>query len=201
MAAHFEISPENFLGCHQIHSSKVVTIQKPWASKDAPQADAMVTSCAGIAIGIFTADCVPVLIAAKNAPAIGAAHAGWRGALAGILENTIDAMEKLGAQRKNCVAGLGPCIAQKSYEVGPEFVKPFLSEKEANERFFKFENNKVFFDLPGYVVAKLQGLGVGLVDPPAADTCAEPGRFFSHRWSTLRGESRKGSLISAIALK
>jgi YfiH family protein len=203
MAAYLGILPTHFLCCRQVHSPNVVTVEDLWIPDAAPSADAMVTNKPGIALGILTADCVPVLFAATNVRVIGAAHAGWRGAVEGVLENTLKAMEKLGAQRKFIEAALGPAIAQVSYEVGPDFPKPFLAENPAHERFFihSVRSGHYQFDLPGYVVEKLHHLGVGSVKPSPADTCAEPQRFFSHRYSTLRGEKRKGSLISAIAMK
>jgi hypothetical protein len=203
MAIYLEVSPERFLCCRQIHSSTVVTVHDAWSPKDAPEADAMVTNISGIALGVLTADCVPVLFVASNIPVIGAAHAGWRGALGGVLENTLAAMEKLGAQRKSISAALGPCIGQKSYEVGPEFPAPFLAEDSANERFFKYsvKSGHYQFDLKEYIIEKLRGIGTNSVEYSSHDTCADPDLFFSHRYSTLRGEKRKGSLVSAIVLK
>jgi YfiH family protein len=202
MAAHLAVELQNFVFCHQVHSSDVITVGHPWSVQDRPQADALVTNRRGVALGILTADCVPVLFADKHGDVIGAAHAGWRGAIGGVLENTLDAMEELGARRKHIYAALGPCIWQNSYEVGPEFPAPFLAEEPGQARFFRpaFKSDRYMFDLPGYVVAKLRSLGVGSVQGSAADTCAAPERFFSHRHSTLRNEKRGGNLMSAIAL-
>ncbi len=199
MAGHLRVAPERFLFCRQIHSPNVVTVGDVWTAHDSPKADAMVTDQAGIALGILTADCVPVLLASSKRPVIGAAHAGWRGALCGVLEHTVEAMEKLGASRQSLYAALGPCIGQKSYEVGPEFPAPFLAENLLHDKFFKpaFKSDHYLFDLSGYVAEKLRGLGVTSVAMPPADTCAEPDRFFSYRYSTLRTEER---LVSAIAL-
>jgi YfiH family protein len=200
VAESFSVAPENLLSCYQIHSPDVVTVTKPWTVADRRKADAMVTAERGIALGILTADCVPLLFADTKTGVIGAAHAGWRGAIGGVIENTLDAMEKLGAKRSSIVAALGPCIAQKSYEVGPEFPAPFLAENPANEKFFRpaFRSNHYMFNLPGYVEAKLRGLGVASVEPSPADTCADETRFFSYRRSTLQGTDRAGSLISVI---
>ena len=202
MAAYLRVAPENLLSCHQVHASDVVTVTGTWPPEDRPKADALVTDRTGVALGVLTADCVPVLFADAGAGVIGAAHAGWRGAIGGVIENTLAAMEKLGARRKFVCAALGPCIWQQSYEVGPEFPAPFLAESPSHERFFRpaFNSNRYQFDLPGYVAAKLWGLGVSSVAQPPADTCADPGRFYSHRYSTLRAEKRGGNLMSAIAL-
>jgi YfiH family protein len=201
MAAQVGVAAENLLCCHQTHSPDVVTVREIGAALQNPMADALVTDKKGIALGILTADCVPVLFADK-AGIIGAAHAGWRGALSGILENTVEAMEKLGARRKYIHAALGPCIWQNSYEVGPEFPAPFLAENPERQRFFRpaFKSDRYMFDLPGYVVARLKELGLASIQGSGADTCADPARFYSHRYTTLRGEKRDGNLMSAIAL-
>jgi YfiH family protein len=202
MAAQLGVAPENFLCCHQIHSPDVVTVTEIWQPLNNPQADALVTDKKGVALGVMTADCVPVLFADKGAGVIGAAHAGWRGALSGVLENTLDAMEKQGALRRRIETALGPCIWQNSYEVGPEFPAPFLAEDPAQARFFRpaFKSDHYMFDLPGYVMARLRQQGVGSVEPSMGDTCAAPELFFSHRHTTLRGEKRDGNLMSAIAM-
>jgi YfiH family protein len=202
MAAYLNVAPQNLLSSYQIHSPDVVTVTEGWTAEKRPKADALVTDKTGIALGILTADCVPVLFADAGAGVIGAAHAGWRGALGGVLDNTLIAMEKLGARRRSVEVALGPCIWQKSYEVGPEFPALFLAENPAHARFFRpaFKSDHYQFDLPGYVVAKLRDLDAGFVEPSPADTCAEPERFYSHRYSTLRAEKRDGNLMSAIAL-
>jgi YfiH family protein len=202
VARHFSVKPDHLISCYQIHSPTVVTVTQPWAVADRPQADAMVTKEKGIALGILTADCAPILFADIRAGVVGAAHAGWRGALSGIIENTLDAMEKLGAHKKSIHAAIGPCIWQKSYEVGPEFPAPFLAEDPANERFFRpaFKSDHTMFNLPGYVDNRLHKLGVISVDPSPADTCADEVRFFSYRRSTLRKTEREGNLISVIVL-
>ncbi|HEU0117406.1 MAG TPA: peptidoglycan editing factor PgeF [Alphaproteobacteria bacterium] len=197
------VQPENLISCYQIHEPTVVTVEKPWVNDDQrPKGDAMVTSVKGIALGIITADCVPLLFADPGAGVIGAAHAGWRGAISGVIENTLDAMEKLGARRQKTYAAIGPCIWQNSYEVGPEFPAPFLAEDPINEKFFRpaFKSDHTMFNLPGYVEAKLRKLGVASIEASPFDTCADPERFYSHRYSTLRKEKREGSLISVIVL-
>ncbi len=162
----------------------------------------MVTKEKGIALGILTADCVPLLFADPGAGVIGSAHAGWRGALTGVIENTLDAMEKLGANRKAVHAALGPCIWQNSYEVGPEFPAPFLAENADYARFFKpaFKSDRTMFNLPGYVEAKLRAAGVISIESSPADTLADEARFFSYRRACLQGTGRTGSLISVIVL-
>jgi polyphenol oxidase len=202
IAAHLGVAPEQFLCCRQIHSPIVVTVGHVWKSQNAPEADAMVTNKSGIALGILTADCAPVLFADSKISVIGAAHAGWRGALGGVIERTLEAMEKLGAQRKHIHAALGPCIGQKSYEVGSEFPAPFIAETPSNERFFKPSTRSGYyqFDLQGYIEIKMRDLDIDSVESSSLDTCEDPNLFFSHRYSTLRGEKRKGSLVSAISL-
>lgn len=200
VAEHVLAAPDALLSCYQIHSPDVVTVTEAWTVEQRPKADAMVTNVAGIALGILTADCVPLLFADAKAGVIGAAHAGWRGAISGVIENTLTAMENLGARRKAIEVAIGPCIWQNSYEVGPEFPAPFLAEDPGNERFFRpaFRSGHTMFNLPGYVEAKLQRLGVASVELSPADTAADENRFFSYRRSTLRNEQRGGSLISVI---
>ena len=202
MEEYLQVKPQNLLCCHQIHSAIVITVTDAWQG-NAPEADAIVTDRAGIALGVLTADCVPVLFADPEKGVIGAAHAGWRGALSGIIENTVEAMEKLGARRSHINAAIGPCIWQHSYEVGPEFPSPFVAENPENWRFFKetAKESHYLFDLPGYALDRLKGLKIAFQEPSPADTCAEPDRFYSHRYSTLRQEKRQGNLVSAIALR
>lgn len=193
---------ERVLFCRQVHSADVVTVNDLWDVQNAPEADAMVTTIPGVALGLLTADCVPVLLAAGNAPVIGAAHAGWKGAFGGVLENTLQAMDALGADRKTVRAALGPCIWQASYEVGPEFPLPFLTDNRDNEKFFiqSVNNGRHLFDLQGYVVEKLRGLGVQDIALSPGDTFADSARFFSYRRATLRCEKDEGRLVSAIVL-
>jgi len=202
IAEYIGVKHDHLLSCYQIHSPTVVTVEAPWKAGDRPQSDAMVTKTKGLALGILTADCVPVLFADVGAGVIGAAHAGWRGAVSGIIENTVLAMEKLGANRKSIHAAIGPCIWQASYEVGPEFPAPFLAENPEHQRFFRpaFKSDHYMFDLPGYTEMKLQALSLADVASSLADTCADETRFFSYRRSTLRNKEREGSLISVVVL-
>lgn len=188
---------------YQVHSPDVAVVEAPWRREDAPKVDAMVTGRPGITLGILTADCGPVLFADAEARVIGAAHAGWRGAVTGVLEATVAAMEKLGARRDRIAAVLGPCIAQRSYEVGPEFPAPFLAQAPDNAAFFapSARAGRHMFDLPGYVVHRLGTLGLGQVGRLANDTCAEADRFFSYRRATLEGEKDYGRGLSAICLQ
>lgn len=202
MAEHMGVSEGNLAFCRQIHSPCVKVVENPWPFKDAPEADAMVTNRKSVALGLFTADCVPVLFADPEAGIIGAAHAGWRGAIGGVLENTVAAMECLGAKRKDLRAALGPCIAQQSYEVGPDFPAPFLAENPAYAKFFvsSRQSSRFLFDLPGYVLEKLRFAGLENLAPPPGDTYAEPHRFFSYRYASQRGLRSDIRLVSAILL-
>jgi YfiH family protein len=162
----------------------------------------MVTNRPGIALGILTADCAPVLFADAEAGIVGAAHAGWKGALAGVLQATVGAMLALGARRGAIAAALGPTIARSSYEIGPEFPAPFLAENPDNAAFFaeSVRAGHFMFDLPGYLAGVLDRLELGAIGVLAEDTCAESGRFFSYRRATHRGEPDYGRCVSAIAL-
>ncbi|MEO0606907.1 MAG: peptidoglycan editing factor PgeF [Pseudomonadota bacterium] len=188
---------EKLLSCFQVHSAKTVTVTEPWHAR--PQADAMVTAVPGLALCILSADCVPVLFADPEAHVIGAAHAGWKGALAGICEATIEAMEALGAERTQIRAAIGPAIQQESYEVGPEFRDTFVGEHEWTDRLFKAGRaDRSHFDLTGYVQAALEREGVAAVDNLGHDTCAMEADYFSYRRRNQRGEpdyGRNGSVI------
>lgn len=187
---------------YQVHGTAVVQVETGWAHGDAPKADGMVTDREGIVLGILTADCAPVLFADATAGVIGACHAGWRGALDGIVEATVAAMVQLGAQRSAIHAAIGPCIAQQSYQVGPEFRDRFLDAQADTTRFFQADDGDRFrFDLPGYVTGRLEDSGIGTVDTTDDDTCAESGRLFSYRRSTLSGEADFGRALSAITLQ
>jgi YfiH family protein len=186
---------------HQIHSADVVTVDHAWRYEDRPRADAMVTDRPGLLLGILTADCAPVLLADASAGVIGAAHAGWRGALAGVTDSTVAAMEQLGARRENIHAAVGPCIAQPSYEVDESFRDRFVDADTANARFFVAgPAGKPHFDLEAYVVHRLLAAGVGEVEALNLDTYADPDRFYSFRRATHRGEPDYGRQLSAIAL-
>jgi YfiH family protein len=203
MAAALGVAPDHLLTAYQIHSPDVVTIDQPWAPADRPRADAIVTATQGLAIGVSTADCGPVLLADATAGVIGAAHAGWRGAATGVLEATIAAMERCGADRARIVAALGPMIRQPNYEVGPEFVTRFKADDGANERFFQpaARPGHALFDLPGYIAARLAAAGIRRVEDLGHCTYADSARFFSFRRSTHRSEKDYGRHINAIALE
>jgi hypothetical protein len=186
---------------HQIHSADVVRVERPWAQDERPHADGMVTDRPGLLLGILTADCAPVLLADAEAGVVGAAHAGWRGALAGVTDSVIDAMEGLGARRDRIAAAVGPCIARDSYEVDEAFRAKFLHADLANQRFFAVgPAAKPHFDLEGYVVERLNSAGVASVEALALDTYTDADRFFSYRRATHRGEADYGRQISMIAV-
>lgn len=190
---------------YQIHGTGVAVADRNWPPQDAPRADAQVTDRPGIALGILTADCAPVLLAGRKpdgAAVIGAAHAGWKGAVNGVLAAAVAAMEALGAARETVHATIGPCIGQESYEVGPEFPAPFLSQDPANARFFRpgRRDGHPLFDIAGYVESRLVALSLTAVGRIDADTCAEADRFYSYRRTTLAGEPDYGRELSAIVI-
>ncbi len=185
---------------HQVHSAEVHPVTAP-PSEPRPRCDAMVTRTPGVALAILTADCQPVLFADPQAGVIGAAHAGWKGALHGILGATVDAMEALGARRRNIHAVIGPCISQTAYEVGAEFRARFVRNDPENARFFAPGREGHFmFDLPGFGLAQLRALGIASAAWTGHCTYAEPERFFSYRRATHAGEADYGRLISAIVI-
>jgi YfiH family protein len=198
-----DMPAESLVTAYQVHSPDVAVVAAPWRREEAPKVDGMVTDRPGVTLGILTADCAPVLFADAEARVIGAAHAGWRGAVTGVLEATVTAMEGLGARRARIAAVLGPCIAQDSYEVGPEFPAPFLAQSPDNAAFFapSARAGHHMFDLPGYVMRRLGALGLAQAGRIANDTCAEADRFFSYRRATLRGETDYGRGLSAICLE
>jgi polyphenol oxidase len=202
MAASLGVAAEHFLTCYQIHSPDVVVADAPWEAQARPRADAIVTSRPGLAIGISTADCGPVLFADPDARIVGAAHAGWRGALAGVTDATIAAMERLGAARARIVAAIGPMIRQPNYEVGPDLMERFIAADPANRRFFvpAARGGHFMFDLAGYVAARLATAGIGTICDLGACTYADPGQFYSYRRMTHRGEADYGRHINAIVL-
>lgn len=182
---------------HQVHSPDVVTLTT--TDTDRPRADAMVTATPGIALGILTADCQPVLFADSNAGVVGAAHAGWKGALGGVLEATLEAMESLGAKRRDIAAVIGPCISQRAYEVGPEFLDAFLDEDPENARFFaNGEVDRYLFDLPSYGLSRLRQASVGAAEWTRHCTYSDAERFYSYRRATHAAEADYGRLISVI---
>lgn len=187
----------------QIHSNKVVCVRVPWSDAARPQADAMVTNLPNHALGILTADCGPVLFADAKAGVIGAAHAGWKGSLGGVLENTIAAMEQLGATRAHIVAVLGPCIAKESYEVGSEFYENFMAVRGDYHAHFSAsaKAGHFYFDLSAFILEQLRESGLSQLSSLAMDTYTDETRFFSYRRSTHRGEPDYGRQISVVMLK
>jgi purine-nucleoside/S-methyl-5'-thioadenosine phosphorylase / adenosine deaminase len=195
------VADDHLTGVYQVHSAKVVAVNAPWSGAP-PKADALVSAAPGLALGILTADCAPVLFADAQARIIGAAHAGWRGARDGVLEATVAAMIDLGAQRQNIQAAIGPCIAQASYEVGPEFLDNFIHKDPACECFFaKGKEDRWHFDLEGFCAHRLAKAGVQGVEKKSLDTCALEDKFFSYRRATQRDESDYGRNISVILLQ
>ncbi|NBJ12735.1 peptidoglycan editing factor PgeF [Microvirga arsenatis] len=201
MAAALDVAPDALVSVYQVHSPDAVIVEGPWRG-ERPRADAMVTGVPGLALGITTADCGPVLFADAEARVIGAAHAGWRGAVTGILEATLDAMERLGARRGNVVAVLGPTISRKAYEVGPDFIDRFTKEAPGYERFLSegARPGHAMFDLPGFIGARLAAASIGAFADLGLCTYSDEERFFSYRRTTHRKEPDYGRLISAIAL-
>ncbi len=185
---------------YQVHGTTVLRVEAP--DRDRAEADGLVTAVPGIALGILTADCAPVLFADLDAGVIGAAHAGWRGALAGVLAATVEAMEGLGAARARIAAAVGPCIGQASYEIGPDFAASFEAEDAENRIWFSApdEAGRPHFDLEGYVASRLEALGLAAVSVTGADTCADSARFFSYRRSCIEGETDYGRALSSIVL-
>jgi len=202
MAAQLGVTPENFLSVHQTHSPDAIVATGPWPGPARPKADAIVTRSEGLALGVTAADCGPILLADAKARVIGAAHAGWKGALTGILESTIDAMEKLGAQRSSMVAAIGPLIRQPSYEVGGEFVERFIGADAENAVFFLpgERSGHAMFDLAGYIRRRLENAGVLMIDDLGLDTYSDE-RFYSYRRSVHRKEADYGRHVHAIALE
>jgi YfiH family protein len=192
----------NLITVYQRHTPQVLTVTAPWSDDTPPTADAMVTVTPNIGLAIQTADCAPVLFADANAGVVGGAHAGWRGAFDGVIEATVAAMTALGAKRSNIVAAVGPCIGQKSYEVGPEFVARFIERDQTNARYFANPktNGHHDFDLAGFVADTVRAAGVDAVTVAGLDTCAEEAAYFSYRRMTLRGEPAYGRQISVIGL-
>lgn len=192
------VPAEGLIGVHQVHSAEVVTVRGP-----GPQgrADAMVTDVPGLALAVLTADCMPVLMADAGAGVIGAVHAGWRGALAGVLEATLEAMESLGADRDDTVAVIGPCISQRAYEVGPEFLATFEADDPAHAWFFaNGTGDRYLFDLPGFGLKRLRDAGIGHAEWTRHCTYSDPDLFYSFRRSVHAGEADYGRLLSAIRL-
>lgn len=189
----------------QVHGARALVVESGWPARAAPRADALVTARPGLALGVTSADCAPVLVADPEAGIVAAAHAGWRGALAGIVEATVAAMSGIGAAPARMIAAIGPCIAQDSYEVGAAFAASFLAQDRRNRRFFAAGGDgdaaRLRFDLPAYVRSRAIAAGIATVDVLGLDTCADERRFFSHRRARLRGEPGHGLGISIVALR
>jgi YfiH family protein len=202
MAAQIGVDAEHFLSVHQTHSPDVVVASGPWQGASRPLADAIVTRSEGLAIGATAADCGPILLVDPNARVIGAAHAGWKGALTGIVESTVEAMEKLGAERSGIVAAIGPLIRQHSYEVGGEFVERFVHADAENSLFFipAAREGRAMIDLAGFIRMRLENAGVLMIDDIGIDTYSDE-RFFSYRRSVHSGEPDYGRHVHAIALE
>jgi hypothetical protein len=202
MAEQMGVAPAHFLNLHQIHSPDTVVATGPWNGAAKPKADAIVTRHEGLAIGVTAADCGPILLVEPKARVIGAAHAGWKGALTGIMESTIDAMEKLGADRGGMVAAIGPLIRQPSYEVGHEFVERFIDADADNALFFlpAVRNGHSMFDLAGFIRMRLENAGVSMIDDIGIDTYSDE-RCFSYRRSVHRKEPDYGRHVHAIVLE
>ena len=191
------VGPEALVTVHQVHSARAVAVNGPLAIR--PEADALVTATPGVLLAVLTADCQPVLFSDPKAGVIGAAHAGWRGAVDGVLEATLDAMEQLGARRSDISAVIGPTISQSAYEVGPEFLDRFLTEDPESTRFFaNGQGDRLHFDLPGYGLHRLRAAGVGHAEWTGHCTYRDAARFYSFRRTTHAGEADYGRLISTI---
>jgi hypothetical protein len=201
MATRIGVAPENFLSVWQIHSPDAVVATGRWENASRPRADAIVTQTEGLALGVTAADCGPILFVDPNARVIGAAHAGWKGALTGVLESTVEAMEKLGAERGGIVAAIGPLIRQPSYEVGGEFVERFIEADAENTAFFlpAERAGHAMFDLAGFIRMRLENAGVLMIDDIGVDTYSDE-RFYSYRRSVHRKEPDYGRHVHAIAL-
>ena len=202
IAAHLRSG--HLVSLHQVHSADTVCVDGPWPG-EWPRADAMVTDRPGIALGVLTADCAPVLFADVQAGVIGAAHAGWKGALGGVLEAAVEAMQGLGAERDRIVAAIGPTISQRAYEVGPEFVERFVDDDAQNARFFAggqggAAGDRTMFDLPGYCLARLRLADIGAAEWTGHCTYSDPRRFFSYRHACHQAERDYGRLVAAITL-
>lgn len=201
VAAHLGGTPDDIAACYQIHSAVARVAEAGWRG-DRPEGDAAVTAAPGVICAVLTADCAPVLLADPDAGVVGAAHAGWKGALGGVIHSTVTAMEALGARSERMVAVVGPCIAQASYEVGADFQARFEHHDPGAGRFFGpgWSADKRLFDLPGFVLWRLEQAGVGEAAWTGEDTRADAARFYSNRRAFLNGEPDFGRLMSAISL-
>lgn len=199
-AAHF--GQAELVTAYQVHSARVARVRSPWPGNP-PEADGVVTGAPDVVCGALAADCAPVLLADPKAGVVAAAHAGWKGALTGVVEAAVSEMEALGARREQISAAVGPCIGPKSYEVGLEFLERFVAADPSFERFFArgAADDKRMFDLPGFVLSRLRSAGVARCEWIGRDTCAEPELFYSNRRAFLQGEPDYGRLLSAIMLE
>ena len=202
MSVALGVAPVHLLVPYQVHSPDAIAVSEPWPHEARPHCDGIATATPGLALGVTGADCGMVLFADAGARVIGAAHAGWKGALTGVLEATLAKMESLGARRNTISCALGPMIGQASYEVGPEFVARFLAAGADNARFFAASGQAghALFDLPGFIAARLQAAGVGNFENLALDTYSDPERFYSYRRTTHLKQADYGRLVGAIAL-
>ena len=194
-------TPDDLAACYQIHSAITRVADGPWRG-DRPEGDAVASATPGVICAILTADCAPILLADAEAGVVSAVHAGWKGALGGVVQSAVSAMETLGAKASRTVAVVGPCITQASYEVGSDFEDRFTQTAPGAERFFEVGDapDKRRFDLPGFVLWRLEQAGVGDAAWTGHDTCADQTRFFSNRRAFQRGEPDFGRLMSAISL-
>lgn len=202
VASALRVTEPHLLTAYQVHSPDAVLVSEPWDNEERPRADALVTTTPGLAIGVLTADCGPLLFADAGARVIAAAHAGWKGALTGVTARTLELMEQQGARRNNIVVVIGPMISQAAYEVGPEFPQRFIDDDPANAQYFSASPRAghAMFDLPGYLAGRLAREGVGRVVNLSLCTFGDEARFFSYRRTTHRNERDYGRQISAIAL-
>ncbi|MGD9508769.1 MAG: peptidoglycan editing factor PgeF [Geminicoccaceae bacterium] len=199
-SAELGMSADRLVTARQVHGVNAIAVAQPWDNWLAPEADALVTDRPALLLGVLTADCGPVLLADPDAGVIGAAHAGWKGALTGVIEEVVAAMGRLGARSERITAALGPCIGPASYEVGPEFLERFVTHDPDCRRHFDQRAARPRFDLRGFIGARLLAAGVGRIELLDHDTCAEGELFFSFRRSTLRREERFGLQLSGIVL-
>ena len=200
VAATLGVTPDRLVNGYQVHSAEVAVAETPWPPAQAPRVDALVTRTPGLALAVSTADCGPVLFADAQAGVVGAAHAGWRGALTGVLDTTLTAMESLGADRGRVIAAVGPTISGTAYEVGPEFRERFLAADPGNEAYFRNGGGRLRFDLPAYIATRLMSLGIREVEDVALCTYQDEARFFSFRRATHRAEPDYGRLFSGISI-
>jgi YfiH family protein len=196
------VEEDRLLTAYQVHSDRVVAVMAGWQPQNAPHADAMVTNVPGLALGVLTADCAPILFASRDGSCIGAAHAGWKGALAGITDRTISAMEGLGARRDEIIACIGPTISRDAYEVGPEFRAHFLAERSDNQCWFveSVRERRFMFDLPGYLKLRMENAGIAEARDLGHCTYRDEASFFSFRRATHREQKAYGRLLSAIVI-